>query len=62
MGECVIGAIKSSLHFVFQMCRLLFDAFRRPIRLPENLSLQIKQYLLVLCRSGEIGNGVRAFG
>ena len=24
--------------------------------------LQIKQYLLVLCRSGEIGNGVRAFG
>ena len=24
MGECVIGAIKSSLHFVFQMCRLLF--------------------------------------
>ena len=24
MGECVIGAIKSSPHFVFQMCRLLF--------------------------------------
>ena len=40
-------------------CRLLF---KRPIRLPENLSLQIKQYLLVFRRSGEIGNGVRAFG
>ena len=36
MGGCVIGAIKSSLHFVFSRCRLLFDAFRRPIRLPES--------------------------
>ena len=46
----------------FPNVQAAFYTFKRPIRLPKNLSLQIKQYLLVLCRSGEIGNGVRAFG
>ena len=53
--------MKSSLHFISK-CAGCFLCFQTAFGLPENLSLQIKQYLLVLCRSGEIGNGVCAFG
>lgn len=53
--------MKSSLHAGNQGAGC-FLCFQTAFGLPENLSLQIKQYLLVFCRSGEIGNGVRAFG
>ena len=61
MGGCVIGAIKAAYTWFFQGVGC-FLCFQTAFGQPENLSLQIKQYLLMLCRSGEIGNGVRAFG
>lgn len=61
MGGAWLVRLKAACA-LFSKCAGCFLCFQTAFGQPENLSLQIKQYLLMLCRSGEIGNGVRAFG